>query len=166
MGTRYRARGTFSPIGGDIVHAILDRGGQRARPSHPTAYDEHPPVPVPAQKVPMTRSPSRAESLAVRREEILAQLAEIERELAALRTDREGVGDDDEHDPDGVPLSAQWSSIEGRKESKLSALDALDEAIGRLERGEDGLCRSCGRPIPPARLAVRPEATTCIDCAV
>lgn len=113
----------------------------------------------------MTDPSSRAASLAARREEILVQLAEIERELAALRTDRVAVDDDDEHDPDGVPLSAQWSGLEGRRESKLSALATLDESIARLERGEDGLCRSCGRPIAPARLAVRPEATTCIDCA-
>ena len=113
----------------------------------------------------MTGPSSRAESLTARREEILGQLAEIEQELAALRTDREGADDDDEHDPDGVPLSAQWSGLEGRRESKLAALAALDEASSRLARGEDGLCRRCGRPIAPARLAVRPEATTCIDCA-
>lgn len=96
---------------------------------------------------------------------MLAQLREVEQELAALRRTREGVADDDEHDPDGVPLSAQWSRLEGLRLARSEALTGIDEAAQRLAEGTDGRCESCGAPIAPARLAARPEATTCIDCA-
>nr|WP_241728644.1 TraR/DksA C4-type zinc finger protein [Nocardioides zeae] len=37
--------------------------------------------------------------------------------------------------------------------------------MARVTRGEYGACAVCGRPIDPARLAVRPSATTCVPCA-
>lgn len=108
----------------------------------------------------------RAGRLEERRREVLAQLAGIEEELAALRRTREGLTDDDEHDPDGVPLSAQWDRLEGLKQAKRAALAAIEQATARAGSGTDELCEVCGRPIAAARLAVRPEATTCIACAV
>ncbi|MGO1226178.1 TraR/DksA family transcriptional regulator [Brachybacterium sp. AOP42-C2-15] len=113
----------------------------------------------------MDSSPSRAASIAARRQEALARLTDIEQELFALRRTREGLSDDDEHDPDGVPLSAQWSRLEGLRQNTLETLAAIDDAHARWSRGEDGRCSACGRPIAPARLVARPEATTCIDCA-
>lgn len=107
----------------------------------------------------------RAARLHERREEVRAQLAVLEQELTALRATREGLNDDDEHDPDGVPLSAQWDRLEGLKQAKLAALAAIEQAGARARSGLDGRCEVCGRPIAPARLAVRPESTTCIDCA-
>jgi len=96
---------------------------------------------------------------------VLAQLADVERELTELRALRERVHDDDEHDPDGVSLSSEWSRLEGLKQTRLDALDAIDAAAARLERGEGGVCAVCGGPIAPERLEARPDATTCIDCA-
>lgn len=113
----------------------------------------------------MDSSASRAASIEARRHEALARLADIEQELSALRRTREGLSDDDEHDPDGVPLSSQWSRLEGLRQKTLRTLAAIDDAHSRWLRGEDGRCSTCGRPIAPARLVARPEATTCIDCA-
>lgn len=110
-------------------------------------------------------SGSRAERIGARRRKVLTQLADLDEELDALRRTREGLSDDDEHDPDGVPLSAQWSRLEGLKQNKLDALATIDEAEARRASGEDGRCSVCGGPIAPARLEARPEATTCIDCA-
>ncbi|ASK65082.1 hypothetical protein CFK39_03720 [Brachybacterium avium] len=113
----------------------------------------------------MVGSPARGESIEARHREMLARLANIERELSALRRTREGLSDDDEHDPDGVPLSSQWSRLEGLRQSMLEALASIDAAHARWSRGEDGRCSSCGGPIAAERLSARPEATTCIDCA-
>lgn len=113
----------------------------------------------------MDPTPHRGESIEARRREILERLADTERELSALRRAREGLSDDDEHDPDGVPLSSQWSRLEGLRRGTLEALAAIDDAQARFSRGEDERCSSCGGPIAPARLVARPEATTCIDCA-
>jgi DnaK suppressor protein len=44
-------------------------------------------------------------------------------------------------------------------------LAELDAARARLAAGTYGVCERCGRPIAPARLAARPEARLCIDCA-
>ncbi len=108
---------------------------------------------------------SRADDLVQRRREAAAQLEDAMRELAELRRLREVQYDDDEHDPDGVSLSSEWSRLEGLKQTRLDALAAIDAAAARFERGEDGICSVCGQPIAPARLEARPEATTCIRCA-
>ncbi|WP_186808287.1 TraR/DksA family transcriptional regulator, partial [Agrococcus baldri] len=110
-------------------------------------------------------SSARAEQIAARRREVVEQLAGLEQQLTELRTLREGLSDDDEHDPDGVSLSSEWSRLEGLKQSQRDALAAIDAAAARLERGDDGICEVCGRPIAPERLEARPDATTCISCA-
>ena len=41
----------------------------------------------------------------------------------------------------------------------------IDRNIANLAAGTYGRCESCGRPIGAERLAARPTATTCVDCA-
>lgn len=85
--------------------------------------------------------------------------------LAELMHDREGSNDDDEHDPEGVTLSSEWSRLTGLAEAAASELRQVDDAIERLDAGTYGICARCGRPIPAARLEVRPFATHCVACA-
>jgi RNA polymerase-binding protein DksA len=47
-------------------------------------------------------------------------------------------------------------------ESKLLA--DIDAALGRLEAGGYGICTSCGRDIPEARLLATPTVQTCVPC--
>lgn len=108
---------------------------------------------------------ARADGIAQRRQEALAELEDVDGQLADLRRMRETVHDDDEHDPDGVSLSSEWSRLEGLKQTRIDALASLDEAAARVERGEGTTCSVCGGPIAPERLEARPQATTCIDCA-
>ncbi|MBO0981197.1 TraR/DksA C4-type zinc finger protein [Microbacterium sp. SD291] len=104
---------------------------------------------------------------------ILAQLhAEASARVAAtaaaldeLAHDREGSNDDDEHDPEGVTLSSEWSRLAGIAEAAASELRQVDEAIARLDAGAYGICAACGLPIPAARLEVRPFAMHCVACA-
>jgi RNA polymerase-binding transcription factor DksA len=107
----------------------------------------------------------RAERIAERRREVQALLDEADRELAELRRLRRALHDDDEHDPDGVSLSSEWSRLEGLRQTRLDALAAIDRATARLARGEGTTCSACGEPIAPERLEARPDATTCITCA-
>lgn len=93
------------------------------------------------------------------------QLEELERQLAALREIRDEGNDDDEHDPDGQPLSAQWSRLEGVRSALLAERAELDSALDRSTAGLDRTCAVCGGPIAAGRLEARPQATTCIDCA-
>ncbi|MCI1018654.1 TraR/DksA C4-type zinc finger protein [Microbacterium sp. C5A9] len=85
--------------------------------------------------------------------------------LAELTHDRESSNDDDEHDPEGVTLSSEWSRLTGLAEAAATELRQVDEAIARLEAGTYGVCAHCGRPIATARLEVRPFATHCVACA-
>lgn len=85
--------------------------------------------------------------------------------LAELTHDREGSNDDDEHDPEGVTLSSEWSRLTGLAEAAASELQQVDDAIARWDAGDYGVCADCGRPIPAARLEVRPFATHCVACA-
>ena len=41
----------------------------------------------------------------------------------------------------------------------------VDDALARAEAGDYGRCAECGREIAAERLAARPQARTCIDCA-
>lgn len=43
-------------------------------------------------------------------------------------------------------------------------LNAVEDALRRLERGTYGLCEVCGRQISDARLEALPYATLCIEC--
>ncbi|MGN7949229.1 TraR/DksA family transcriptional regulator [Microbacterium sp. 22215] len=105
---------------------------------------------------------SRLESLRTLASERVATTAAA---LAELMHDREGSNDDDEHDPEGVTLSSEWSRLTGLAEAAASELQQVDDAIARLDAGTYGVCANCGRPIPTARLEVRPFATHCVACA-
>ncbi|MFS0911227.1 TraR/DksA family transcriptional regulator [Microbacterium sp. 179-I 3D2 NHS] len=85
--------------------------------------------------------------------------------LAELTRDRAGSNDDDEHDPEGVTLSSEWSRLTGLAEAAASELQQVDDALARMDAGTYGVCANCGRPIPTARLEVRPFAVHCVECA-
>jgi DnaK suppressor protein len=44
-------------------------------------------------------------------------------------------------------------------------LQEIDGALKRIKSGEYGLCASCGKPIPDARLKALPYARVCVGCA-
>ena len=50
------------------------------------------------------------------------------------------------------------------KQTDAKILQAIDEALWRIEKGTYGICQECGKQIPAERLAARPEATLCVDC--
>jgi DnaK suppressor protein len=85
--------------------------------------------------------------------------------LSELTHDREGSNDDDEHDPEGVTLSSEWSRLTGLAEAAASELQQVDDALARMDAGTYGVCLNCGTPIPAARLEVRPFAEYCVACA-
>lgn len=93
-----------------------------------------------------------------------ARIARISLELDELACARRSESDDDEHDPEGVPLSAEWSRLTGRLEAAREDLSDVEEAERRLAVGEYGVCTACRRPIPIARLRARPAARTCVPC--
>ena len=47
---------------------------------------------------------------------------------------------------------------------RRQALTQMDEAMGRLESGDYGICNDCGREIDERRLAVTPYTIYCTEC--
>ena len=47
---------------------------------------------------------------------------------------------------------------------KRRELRQIDEALGRLRRGDYGLCEDCDADIAEERLEALPFATRCVDC--
>jgi DnaK suppressor protein len=50
------------------------------------------------------------------------------------------------------------------KQTDAKILQAIDEALWRIEKGTYGLCRDCGDPIAEARLNAIPWTRVCITC--
>ncbi|MDF9716715.1 TraR/DksA C4-type zinc finger protein [Nocardioides sp. ChNu-153] len=102
------------------------------------------------------------------RAERAAVLARIER----LRVDHAGFvaasrdsNADDEHDPEGATIAFERAQVEALLREAERRLADVDAALERAGTGGYGTCTVCGRPIDPARLEVRPSATTCVACA-
>jgi DnaK suppressor protein len=41
----------------------------------------------------------------------------------------------------------------------------IERALAKLDEGSYGVCDSCGRPIPKARLRAMPDSVLCVECA-
>jgi DnaK suppressor protein len=50
------------------------------------------------------------------------------------------------------------------KQTDAKILQAIEEALYRMEKGLYGICRDCGDPIAPARLEAIPWTRVCITC--
>ena len=99
------------------------------------------------------------------RADVVARVAALDAELESLRMARADDNADDEHDPEGSTLSSDWSRLAGLRADAARDLQQADAARARIADGSYGLCVTCGRTIPDARLAVRPAALQCVQCA-
>ncbi|ACQ81924.1 transcriptional regulator, TraR/DksA family [Beutenbergia cavernae DSM 12333] len=97
--------------------------------------------------------------------------AALEERLRALRATRGEIiaasassNADDEHDPEGSTIAYDRAQVGALIASAEHEREELDAALARIEDGTHGVCERCGRPIPAARLEVRPAARTCVGC--
>ena len=113
----------------------------------------------------MTEPEGAAGVLAAERADTLARLAALEQEFAGILESSSAAGTDDEHDPEGATIAFERQHTAALLSQVQQHLAQIDAALLRLADGSYGTCMSCGHPIGAARLAARPVATTCIDCA-
>ena len=106
------------------------------------------------------------------RDELLRLRASAEAEAATLARDLEALfaasrdsNADDEHDPEGATIAFERQQVQALLDQALASVAAAQEALTRRDAGAYGVCERCGRPIGEERLAARPTATLCIDCA-
>ena len=50
------------------------------------------------------------------------------------------------------------------KQTDAKILQAIEEALWRIDKGTYGICRDCGEKIAPARLNAIPWTRVCITC--
>lgn len=65
---------------------------------------------------------------------------------------------------DAGAATAERTEVLGLVETVKSQLDGVDAALARIAEGTYGICVSCDKPIPEARLEARPASIYCIDC--
>lgn len=99
---------------------------------------------------------SRREALVVRLGELRSRLAKIDAEL------------DQPHSPMFAEAAIERESdevLEDLGAAGLQEIRMIEAALGRMERGEYGVCVSCGDPISEERLDVVPATPKCRNCA-
>jgi DnaK suppressor protein len=95
----------------------------------------------------------------------LAQIDALSREFDEFVAASQASNADDEHDPEGATIAFERQQVVALLEQARQRLADVEAALARRVAGDYGICENCGRPIAPARLAARPAARTCIDCA-
>jgi RNA polymerase-binding protein DksA len=71
----------------------------------------------------------------------------------------------DNHLADTATETYERELDEGLEADAREQLREVEDALERLESGEYGTCRVCGKEIPPERLEAVPWTTLCIDDA-
>lgn len=71
----------------------------------------------------------------------------------------------DNHPADLATETWRRSQDLALREQLRGTLREVEAALARLDGGEYGLCRRCGRPIPRARLEALPETPYCVTCS-
>jgi RNA polymerase-binding protein DksA len=106
-----------------------------------------------------------AQDLARTRAETLAQIDALTREFDEVVAASRSSNADDEHDPEGATIAFERQQVAALLDQARRRLADVDEALARSATGDYGVCADCGRPIAAERLAARPHARTCIECA-
>ena len=106
------------------------------------------------------------------KEQLLAKKEDLENELKAFaeqdpqnRADYNAsfpnMGDKLDENAAEVTEYTNLLTLEGTLEK---ALEDVNEALDRLEKGTYGICKFCKEPISEKRLLARPVSSTCIEC--
>jgi DnaK suppressor protein len=95
----------------------------------------------------------------------LAQIEALTREFDEVVAASRSSNADDEHDPEGATIAFERQQVAALLDQARRRLADVEAAVRAVEAGTYGVCEHCGRRISAERLAARPAARTCIDCA-
>jgi len=111
-------------------------------------------------------------SLAEARADLVTDRAATLRRIEALSGDVDAVieaasdvATDDEHDPEGATIAFERARVGALLDQARVHLTDIDDALRRIDEGHYGVCEICRQSVGAERLAARPVARTCIDCA-
>ena len=114
----------------------------------------------------MTSSTLTAEQIGQLRDELLRTLQRLER-----NTRVNGNGHSREIDQSAVGRLSRIEAIQNQgltrdlADRERMQMEAVLDALRRLDSGTYGLCTSCHQPIRFERLVVFPEVRTCTQCS-
>jgi DnaK suppressor protein len=113
---------------------------------------------------------STVEKFRVRLEEERGRLEELIDEYEQELEDARMSESSSDRSPDPGNAEASSTKLEYAKELSLeqNTLDLLSKvqwALAKMDEGTYGICESCGKSIPLARLDALPYVTLCVDCA-
>ena len=103
--------------------------------------------------------------LRTERDRAVAQIASLTSDLSGIIDATAGANTDDEHDPEGSTIAFERAQVLALIGQARDRLQQVDRALARLDAGTYGTCQRCSQPIAPARLAARPAAAYCVQCA-
>lgn len=103
-----------------------------------------------------------AEQIASQQARLIEERDHLLQQIERLREDVkiELEYEADEGDPE-LPEREKNLSLLATFEERL---EEIDFALDKLKEGEYGICRNCGQPIDPERLAILPETQYCVPC--
>lgn len=101
--------------------------------------------------------------LETRKEQLMARLGELRSRLVKIDTEL-----DQPHSTMFAEAAIERESdemLEDLGAAGLQEIRMIEAALGRMDRGEYGVCVSCGDPISEERLNVLPATPKCRNCA-
>lgn len=106
------------------------------------------------------------ERLEEQRKELQAELQRIEDRTAGRdRLNSDFAGEDfDEPGGDAAQETLERSQAMALGDNLREMLDNVGNALNKIEEGTYGICDSCSKQIPKARLDIMPSATMCTTC--
>lgn len=105
----------------------------------------------------VSREAARKILLAQRRN-LLRQVAQGEEELRWFERDIESEVEERGQEETMVRL---LDRLDGRAKAEI---EAIDQALVRIDSGQYGRCEVCGKDIPQSRLEALPAASRCLAC--
>jgi len=106
---------------------------------------------------------SQRESLLRERENYITSADRLAAEAAELMADREpGDVQFDEESGEGDTIAVERDRDLALSAAARQAVNEIDSALERLDKGTYGLCLSGGDVIPQERLEAIPEASVCV----
>ncbi|MFA6263345.1 MAG: TraR/DksA family transcriptional regulator [Candidatus Babeliales bacterium] len=105
----------------------------------------------------------RAELIERIKKTLLKRKDDIETQLSRQTHEKvtDGVVQDTADEVQSLSMQNLQSSIQ---RTEIDELHLMEDALGRIERGEYGICVDCGEPISEKRLESFPYAARCIIC--
>lgn len=76
------------------------------------------------------------------------------------------LGDDIDHGDEKTDEAEELSNRFGEENDLKKRLDEIDVALGKIEKGDYGVCESCGGKIEEEILDIDPESRLCKECKI